>query len=272
MDDVVQGRVRRAGWSAVTRGGHVEGADPDLAQQLRAWSLVLPDTAVFTHLTAAELRGWWLPERVPHPVLAAVDERHRHPQRRGLTALRLVGTGVAHVVEGVRLATPAETLLTCAADLDVLDLVPMADSALRLGHCTMADLVASGCCTSPPRSRSSRSTRSGRAGERPSREPTSGWSARGASTSTTAPTTVTRRPTARTSPANGGWWTSGGNGAPTPRARSSAVAETSSPPLTRHCAGRGTPLGSRPGESWCPARCTAPPSAAARSRWAATNR
>ena len=119
----------------------MEGPEPDLARRLRAWSEVLPDTAVFTHLTAAELRGWWLPEPVPHPVFAAVDERERHPQRQGLTMLRLNGSGLAVRVHGVRLAEPAETLLACAADLEVLDLVPLADSALHLGHCTMADLV-----------------------------------------------------------------------------------------------------------------------------------
>ncbi len=141
MDDVVRGRVRRNGWTAVTRGVHAASAEPDLAQRLRAWDVVLPETAVFTHLTAAELRGWWLPAPMPHPVFTAVDEAERHPQRRGLKVLRLVGDGAADQVHGVRLAPPAETLLTCAADLDVLDLVPLADSALHLGHCTMADLV-----------------------------------------------------------------------------------------------------------------------------------
>ena len=142
MDDVVQGRVRRAGWTPVTRGVHAAGVEPDLARQLRGWALVLPDTAVFTHLTGAALRGWWLPAPVPHPVFAAVGERERHPQRSGLTVLRLNGTGSADVVDGVRLAPAAETLLACAADLDVLDLVPLADSALHLGHCTLSDLVA----------------------------------------------------------------------------------------------------------------------------------
>ena len=115
--------------------------EPGLAPRLQGWSRVLPDTAVFTHLTAAEMRGWWLPAPVPHPVFAAVDERVRHPQRRGLKVLRLGGDGTAEEVDGVRVASPAETLLTCAADLDVLDLVPLADSALHLGHCTPADLV-----------------------------------------------------------------------------------------------------------------------------------
>ena len=80
MDDVVRGRVRRTGWSSVTHGVHAAGVEPDLARQLRGWSLVLPETAVFTHLTGAALRGWWLPEPVPHPVFTAVDERERHPR------------------------------------------------------------------------------------------------------------------------------------------------------------------------------------------------
>jgi hypothetical protein len=141
VDDVVRGRVRRAGWTSVARGVHVEGEEPDLAQRLRAWSLVLPETAVFTHLTGAALRGWWLPAPVPHPVFSAVDERERHPQRHGLKVLRLSESVSADQVHGVSVASPAETLLTCAADLDVLDLVPLADSALHLDHCTPADLV-----------------------------------------------------------------------------------------------------------------------------------
>ncbi|WP_460778703.1 hypothetical protein [Microlunatus antarcticus] len=119
--------------------------EPDLAHRLRGWSLVLPESAVITHLTAAALRGWWLPQALPQPVFAAVAERDRHPQRHGLKVLRLNGNGTVEQVDGVRLATPAETLLTCAADLDVLDLVVLADSALHLGHCTTADLVEATC-------------------------------------------------------------------------------------------------------------------------------
>jgi hypothetical protein len=44
-------------------------------------------------------------------------------------------------VSGTRLTTPAETLLAAARDLGVLDLVLMGDSALRLGHCTIDQLV-----------------------------------------------------------------------------------------------------------------------------------
>jgi O-methyltransferase involved in polyketide biosynthesis len=37
-----------------------------------AWQLVLPPSACFTSLTAAELRDWWHPWRAPHPVFVFV--------------------------------------------------------------------------------------------------------------------------------------------------------------------------------------------------------
>ena len=126
----------------MTRGAYVASREPGLADRLRAWSLLLPDSAAFTHLTAAELRGWWTPPRVARPVFAAVAGRERHPQRRGLQVTRLTGTPDAELVQGVRLTTAAETLLACARDLGVLDLVPLGDSALRLGHCTRDELAA----------------------------------------------------------------------------------------------------------------------------------
>jgi very-short-patch-repair endonuclease len=139
--DVVRGKVRRVGWSAVTPGAHVAAQDPVLADRLRAWALVLPKSAAFTHLTAAELRGWWLPAAVPRPVFAAVPLQDRHPQRRGLRMTRLAAVA-AEPVAGIPVTTAAETLLACARDLEVLDLVPLADSALRLGHCEPDEMAA----------------------------------------------------------------------------------------------------------------------------------
>jgi hypothetical protein len=113
----------------------------ELAHQLRAWSLVLPPLAAFTHLTAAELRGWWLPQKIPHPVFAALCEGDPCPHRAGLFVSRHPYRVPCELVSGIRLTTPAETLLAAARDLGVLDLVLMGDSALRLGHCTIADFV-----------------------------------------------------------------------------------------------------------------------------------
>jgi hypothetical protein len=46
------------------------------------------------------------------------------------------------LLSGIRVTTPAETLLAAARDLGVLDLVLMGDSALRLGHFAIDELVA----------------------------------------------------------------------------------------------------------------------------------
>jgi hypothetical protein len=113
-----------------------------LADQLRAWSLVLPPLAAFTHLSAAELRCWWLPQQLRHPVFVALREGDPCPHRAGLFVSRHPDRVPSELVSDIRLTTPAETLLAAARDLGVLDLVLMGDSALRLGHCTIDELVA----------------------------------------------------------------------------------------------------------------------------------
>ena len=123
-------------------GLYIESRQADgLADQLKAWSLVLPPAAAFTHLTAAELRGWWLPQKIPHPIFAALCEGDPRPHRAGLFVSRHPHRVPSEQVSGIRLTKPAETLLAAARDLGVLDLVLMGDSALRLGHCTIDDLV-----------------------------------------------------------------------------------------------------------------------------------
>ena len=123
-------------------GLYLEDREPAaLADQLRAWSLVLPPVAAFTHLTAAELRGWWLPERIAHPVFVALREGDPCPHRAGLLVSRHPVRIPSELVSGIRLTTAAETLLAAARDLGVLDLVLMGDSALRLGHCTIDELL-----------------------------------------------------------------------------------------------------------------------------------
>ncbi len=133
------GTVRRRGWEKLSRGLYAV-SDRTFAEELRAWTLVLPATAAFTHLTAAEFRGWWLPAAIPHPVFVAtpvLDQR----RRPGLFACRHPQPGPHDVLDGLRITTPAETILACARDLGVLDLVIMGDSALRLEDCTIADLL-----------------------------------------------------------------------------------------------------------------------------------
>lgn len=139
MDEVVRGHRRGAGWTRVGYGLHLSGP-PSFEGALAAWRLALPPGAVFTQLTAARLRGWWLPAG-PTPVQVAVAETDRHPQRPGLRVVRLAAAPVQELVRGLPVATAAETVLAAARDLDVLDLVPLADSALHLGDLRLDELV-----------------------------------------------------------------------------------------------------------------------------------
>lgn len=137
-----RGHRRLAGWRRLSYGLYLEDREGvGLADTLRAWSLVLPKSAAFTHLTAAEVRGWWLPQPMPHPIFAALGESDPCPHRAGLLVSRHPSRVPSELVSGIRLTTPGETLLAAARDLGVLDLVLMGDSALRLGHCTPDELV-----------------------------------------------------------------------------------------------------------------------------------
>ena len=116
-------------------------APRSLIDELQAWSLVLPPTAAFTHLTAAELNGWWLPDAPPHPVFAAMRKADPRPRRSGLYICRHPKPfPMTITADGLKITTPAETLLACARDLGILDVVILADSALRHGDVTLTEL------------------------------------------------------------------------------------------------------------------------------------
>jgi hypothetical protein len=141
---VALGRRPSAAWVPVTRGAHrpANVADPFQAD-LRVWQSVLPDQSVLTHLTAARVRGWWLPplpDDVPH-FAATLLGRHAsiRPEVRVSRHKRLPAF---ELVEDLRVAKPAEVLLACAADLGLVDLVVLITSALRAGGCTLAELTA----------------------------------------------------------------------------------------------------------------------------------
>ena len=114
--------------------------EPTLHEELCAWSLILPQDAAFTHLTAGELFDWWLPSSPPHPVFVAMRRSDPRPRRPGLLACRHPKAFAFTLQDGLKVTTPAETLLAAARDLGVLDLVVMGDSALRLGQVTRVEL------------------------------------------------------------------------------------------------------------------------------------
>ena len=134
---VLVGRHGGQGWLRVTHALHRRRATPELV----AWQRLLPAGAAFSHLTAARLHGWWLPE-APAGLPVLVDQPRTLPRcrRAGIRVTRTIGEVPSTVVGGLRVASPAATLLACARDLGLLDLVVLVDSALRTG-CTAEDVA-----------------------------------------------------------------------------------------------------------------------------------
>lgn len=138
----MRGHVRSRRWVSVSHGLYKPRRDVDgPLQDLEAWQLVLPPGGAFTHLTAAAVFGWWLPP-IPSdlPVFAAVPHAGSRPRRTGLQVQRHTQPFQVTEVDGLVLTSPAETLLSCASELDLLDVVVLADAALHLGSCTMPEL------------------------------------------------------------------------------------------------------------------------------------
>lgn len=142
----VRGHLRLVGKRRISHGLYddlVPGQhdDAQFISDLRAYLLVLPESAVYTSVTAARVLGWRLPQLPEHvPVFAAVQQKDPRPRRAGLVCSRLVGARTARDRTTVPLDTPTEILLRAARDFGVLDLVIMIDSALALGQLRNADM------------------------------------------------------------------------------------------------------------------------------------
>ncbi len=142
------GRRPGRGWQRVSYGLYRPGSDtpktgsPEVDADLAAWQLLLPRDGCFTALTAATSYGWWLPARLPHvPIFVGVPRESSRLRRRGLRVTRYTKALPVQDVGGIRMSTPASTLLACGRDLEVLDLVVLCDSALHLEACTREDIA-----------------------------------------------------------------------------------------------------------------------------------
>jgi hypothetical protein len=139
-DGPFRGSARSKHWERLSHGLYVLRDSRLLENDLAAWSLLLPPSACFTSLTAAELRGWWRPWPVPHPIFVSPLRDAPHPQRPGLFVTRHPGPIDSEMINGVRVASAAETVLGAARDLSLLDLVILGDCALHFGDCTLDQL------------------------------------------------------------------------------------------------------------------------------------
>jgi hypothetical protein len=151
-DGAIRGEVRLAAHNRLAHGlyrpetPHLDARE-NLLLDLSALRLVLPEDAVYTHITGADLLGWQLPklpEQVPR--FAAVRGT-LHTRRPGLICSRLIHESEPWEVSGLLVDAPEEIVLRAARDLADLDLAIMLDSAARLGHITeesMAPVLTSG--------------------------------------------------------------------------------------------------------------------------------
>jgi very-short-patch-repair endonuclease len=115
----------------------------DLASTCRAVAQVLPEDAVFTHVTSASLREWWMPMADALPLVACTDGETTHHDRRGVFVRRCdIPPGHRQRLGDVAVASPEWTIVELSEHLALLDLVAVIDGALHLGHTTIDDVRA----------------------------------------------------------------------------------------------------------------------------------
>jgi len=117
-----------------------DSAADDLGAVLQAWQLALPYWSSFTGLTDAQHRGWWLPPLPAGLPLFVAGGRSDVIRRSGLRVCRHDARPAAERVGGVRVTTAAETVLSLARDLSLLDVVVIGDAALHAGDATIDEL------------------------------------------------------------------------------------------------------------------------------------
>ena len=108
---------------------------------LRCWQAVLPEPVGFTGLTGATVRGWWLPPLPPAlPVSVVTPVKVPRSVRPGLLYDRTIFPVPLEERAGLRVASPVETLLSCAQYLSPLDLWAVLEGALAAGELDLSDL------------------------------------------------------------------------------------------------------------------------------------
>ncbi len=144
---ITPGQLRHPRWTSRFRSVYEQpDPDTDLFSVCRALSLALPDDAVFSHLTAAALRRWWLPYRGPQRPIEVTVPPGRMLERKGVRCIRSeLSPDEVEEIAGLRVTTGLRTLQDLAVQWSLIDLVVMADSVLRLGDCESAQWALDNC-------------------------------------------------------------------------------------------------------------------------------
>lgn len=122
-------------------GIHVAaGIRDDLCTRCTAAALVLPDSAVFSHSTAAAL--WDLPSLVPTDVLeVSTPTGITVPQRRGISAHERKTPDLdVRIVSGLRATSPVTVFVDLAERLSQWQLTALGDAILRRRLATGAEV------------------------------------------------------------------------------------------------------------------------------------
>lgn len=141
-------RRRGRAWTRLGYGiqmpSGLEGREALIAE-LRVWQPLLPQSAVWTVLTALRLHGLWLPPlppALPHFVAMGTVPGEVKPDRDRLLVSRHPSPPARTQVDGLPLAPVPDALLAAARHLGLLDLVCLVDSALPLGLCGESEIRA----------------------------------------------------------------------------------------------------------------------------------
>lgn len=98
----------------------------------RAVQLVLPPDAVFTHITSAKLRNWWLPFIPDAPIVACTQSEAPHHNRRGAFVRRCdIPAGHRTALRGIPVASAEWTIVELAEHFSFIELVIVIDCALH---------------------------------------------------------------------------------------------------------------------------------------------
>ena len=105
--------------------------------------LMLGHDAVFTHLTSAMLRDWWLPRIDPVPIIACTHGEAPHLDRRGVYVRRCdLPASHREIRDGLPIASAAWTIVELAEHLSLIDLVIVIDCALHRGETSIERIRA----------------------------------------------------------------------------------------------------------------------------------
>jgi len=145
--DIPDSDLRHRRVMRVSHGWYVQSGEPmDLLRRCHALTAVLPDDAVFSDITAAQIYGLPAPSLVDAltaPVHVTLTPRRCVPQRKDVVVHRRAMTSdEIAVVGGLPLTVPARLYADLAMTLPMESLAVIGDSLLRAGLVT-TDTAAS---------------------------------------------------------------------------------------------------------------------------------